>query len=57
MASKGNSDNIGNYSKEDFMACYGNVSGSFEDTWTSGLELYDDQQTIFSSGSSRDVSN
>jgi hypothetical protein len=35
--------------------CYGNVSNNSEDTWKSGLELYDDEQTIFSSGSSGDV--
>jgi hypothetical protein len=56
-ASKGNSDRISNYSEEDFMACYGNVSGNSEDTWRSGLQLYDDEQTIFSSGSSHGVNN
>jgi hypothetical protein len=50
MLSKGNSDNISSYSEEDFIACYGNVSGNSEDTWRSGLELYDDEQTIFSLG-------
>jgi hypothetical protein len=56
-ASKGNSDSISNYSKEDFMAYYGNVSGNSEDTWRSGLQLYDNKQTIFSSGSSHGVNN
>jgi hypothetical protein len=57
MASKGNSDSVNNYSGEDYIACYGNVFGSSEDTWRSGLELYDDEQTIFSSGSSHGVNN
>jgi hypothetical protein len=57
MASEGNSDNINIYSEEDFIACYGNVSSNSKDTWRSGLELYDDEQTIFSSGSSDDTSN
>jgi hypothetical protein len=43
------------YSEEDFMVCYGNVSNNSEDTWKSGLELYDDEQTLFSSGSNGDV--
>jgi hypothetical protein len=55
--SKGNSDSISNYSEEDFMACYGDVSGNSEDTWRTGLELYSDEQTIFSSGSSHDLSS
>jgi hypothetical protein len=37
------------------MVCYGNVSDNSEDTWRSGLELYNDEQTILSSGSSGDV--
>jgi hypothetical protein len=52
MSSNGNSNS---YSKEDFIICYDNISNDFEDTWKSGLELYDDEQTIFSSGSNRDV--
>jgi hypothetical protein len=55
MASNGNFDNVSNYSEEDFMACYGNVFGNSEDTWRSGLELYNDEQTIFSSGFSEDI--
>jgi hypothetical protein len=57
MASKGNFDNISNYSEEDFMACYSNVSGNSEDTWRIGRELYGDEQTIFSSDSSHSTSN
>jgi hypothetical protein len=55
MSFDGNSINSNSYSKEDFMICYGNVSNVFEDIWKSGLKLYDDEQTIFSSGSNRDV--
>jgi hypothetical protein len=55
MASNCNFDNISNYSEEDFMACYGNVYRNYEDTWRSGLELYNDEQTIFSSGFSGDI--
>jgi hypothetical protein len=51
----GNSNHSNSYSKEDFMVCYSNISNNSEDTWKSGLELYDDEQTIFSSGSNRDV--
>jgi hypothetical protein len=50
MASEGNSYNISNYSEEDFTARYGDVSFNSEDEWRSGLLLYDDEQTIFSSG-------
>jgi hypothetical protein len=57
MASEGNSDDIGSYFEEDFIVRYGNVSGNSEDMWRSGLELYDDEQTIFSSGSSHGTSN
>jgi hypothetical protein len=57
MASKGNSDSVSNYSEDDFMDNYGNVSGNSKDTWRSGLELYDDEQTIFSLGSSHGVHN
>jgi hypothetical protein len=53
--SDGNSIHSSSYSKEDFMVCYGNISNDSEDTWKSGLELYDDEPTIFSSGSNRDV--
>jgi hypothetical protein len=54
MGSDENSNQSNNYLEEDFMVCYGNVSNYSEDTWKSGLELYDDEQTIFSSGSNRD---
>jgi hypothetical protein len=57
MDSKGNSDRISNYSKEDFMTCYGNVFDNSEDTWRSVRELYNNEQTIFSLGSSRGVNN
>jgi hypothetical protein len=57
MASDDNFDNISNYSREDFIACCSDVSGNFEDTWRLGVELYDDEQTIFSSGSSRSFHN
>jgi hypothetical protein len=57
MTSDENLDNISNYSVEDFMACYGNVFGNSEDTWESGLDLYSDEQTIFSSSSSSGVHN
>jgi hypothetical protein len=57
MVFEENSDNINNYSKEDFIARYDNVSDNFEDTWRSGVELYDDEQTIFSSDSNRGVNN
>jgi hypothetical protein len=30
---EGNSDNKSNYSKEDFTACYGDVSYNSEDEW------------------------
>jgi hypothetical protein len=53
----GNFDNISSYSEEDFIACCGNVSSNSEDTWRSGLDLYDDELTIFSSGSSHGTSN
>jgi hypothetical protein len=54
-SSNGNSNNSNSYSKDDFMVYYGNFSNNSEDTWKSGLEIYKDEQTIFSSGSNRDV--
>jgi hypothetical protein len=45
MAFDENLNSIRNYSEGDFMACYGNVSGNSEDTWRSGLELYNKEQT------------
>jgi hypothetical protein len=42
MASDENLDN-NNYSREDFMICYGNVSNKYTYTWKIGLELYDDE--------------
>jgi hypothetical protein len=55
MSSDENSNQSNRYSEEDFMVCYGNVSHNSEDTWKSGLELYDNEQTIFSSGSNGDI--
>jgi hypothetical protein len=43
-----NSNNIRNYSEEDFIARYSSVSYGSEDEWMAGLELYDDEPTIFS---------
>jgi hypothetical protein len=56
VASEGNLNNISNLSKEDFMACYGNVSNS-EDMWKSHLELYNNEQKILSAGYSHGTSN
>jgi hypothetical protein len=57
MDFKGISSNIRNYPEEDFTAGYGDVSDKPEDTWRTGLELYVNEQTIFSSVSSRSTSN
>jgi hypothetical protein len=38
-------------SEEDFMVCHGDTSDKSNDTWKSGLELYDDGQTILPTGS------
>jgi hypothetical protein len=51
----GSDSKSSNYSEEDVMACYGNVSDNSENTWKSGLELYSVEQTTLSSGSSSDV--
>jgi hypothetical protein len=56
-SSEENFDNISSYFVEDFTAGYGDVSDKLEDTWRIGLELYNDEQTIFSSDSSRSTSN
>jgi hypothetical protein len=37
----------------DFMICCDNISDKFADTWETGLELHEDDQTIFSSFSSK----
>jgi hypothetical protein len=55
MGSDKNLDKSYNYSGEDFMVYYDNISNNSEDIWKSGLELHDDEQTIFSLGSSGDV--
>jgi hypothetical protein len=38
---------------EDFMIYYGDTSDKSTDTWKTGLELHDDEATIFSSSSSK----
>jgi hypothetical protein len=38
---------------KDFMICYGDTSDKSTDTWTIGLELHEDEETIFSSSSSK----
>jgi hypothetical protein len=57
MGSDENLDKSHNYSEEDFMACYGNVSGNSEDTWREGLKLHNDKHTFPSSVSSHYASN
>jgi hypothetical protein len=57
MASEGNPDSISNYSEEDFITRYGDVSYSSENEWMSGLDLHDDEQTIFSLDANRCISN
>jgi hypothetical protein len=52
-----NFDSINTYSEEDFIARYGDVSYISEDEWVLGLELYDDEQTIFSSDANRCIIN
>jgi hypothetical protein len=55
--SNDNLDKSSNYSEDDILACYGNVSSNSKDIWKSGLELYSDEQTIFSLGSNSDANN
>jgi hypothetical protein len=38
---------------EDFTICYNNLSDKSTDTWKTGLELHEDNQTTLSSGSSK----
>jgi hypothetical protein len=57
IALERNYKNISNYSEEDFTARYSDVSYNTEDEWRSGLELYGDEQKIFSYGSNRGISN
>jgi hypothetical protein len=38
---------------ENFMICYDDISDKSTDTWKIGLELHEDDQTIFSSCSSK----
>jgi hypothetical protein len=44
--------NLGKQS-EDFMICCGNISNKSTDTWKTGLELHEDNQTTLSSCSSK----
>jgi hypothetical protein len=53
--SEENYDCISNYSEEDFTDLYNGVSHDSEDEWTSGLELHDDDPTIFSSERNYDI--
>jgi hypothetical protein len=57
MDSDENLGNVSNYSEEDFMACYGNVSSNSENTWRSGLKLHAGEHTVPSSSSSHYDSN
>jgi hypothetical protein len=52
---KGSGENFdGNHQPVgDFMICCDSTSDKSTDTWKTGLELYEDDQTIFSSSSSR----
>jgi hypothetical protein len=43
MGSDENSNQSNSYLEEDFMVRCGNVSNNFDDTWKTGLELYDDE--------------
>jgi hypothetical protein len=38
---------------EDFMICYNDTSDKSTDTWKTGLELHEDEETTFSSSSSK----
>jgi hypothetical protein len=57
IGSEESSDSSSNYSEGDFTARYGDVSYSSEDEWMLGLELYDDEPTIFSSDANHKISN
>jgi hypothetical protein len=52
--SSGSDENfVDNYHPgEDFMICWDNTLDKSTDTWKTGLKLYDDDQTFFSSSSS-----
>jgi hypothetical protein len=54
---KENFDYFSNYSKEDFIDLYNDVSYVSEDEWMSGLKLHNGEPTIFSSESNHDISN
>jgi hypothetical protein len=51
---KGSDENFDNNNQQvrDFMNCYNSTSDKSTDTWKTGLELYEDDQTIFSSSNS-----
>jgi hypothetical protein len=51
MGSDGNFNQSNGYSKDDFMVRYGNVSNNSDDTWKSGLELYDNEQMMSTNAS------
>jgi hypothetical protein len=57
MGSDENLDKSSNYSKENFMSCYGNVSGNSEDIWRTRLKLHNDENIIPPSASSHYASN
>jgi hypothetical protein len=57
MESEGNSYSISNYSEEGFTTRYVDVSYSSEDESISELELHDNEQKIFSSGSNHRTIN
>jgi hypothetical protein len=38
---------------EDFMICYDDISDKSTDTWKIGLELYEDEEAIFSNSSNK----
>jgi hypothetical protein len=41
-----------NNSVEDFTICYNTISGKYTNTWKTGAELHDNEQTIFTGSSS-----
>jgi hypothetical protein len=57
LGSDENFDESNSYSEEDFMACCGNVSSNYEDTWRSRLKLHNDENMFPSSISNHYASN
>jgi hypothetical protein len=55
--SQENFDCVCNYPEGDFTDLFGGVSYGSEDEWMSGLEIHDDEPTIFSSEPNIDISN